>query len=265
MSSTCREDGEHLEVAAGTGEPGLTIAARMQGGRVVLTDLSAGMLAAAAAHAKTRGLTNVEIRESGVDDLSFADASFDTVGCRFGLMFFPDIPAAVREMLRVLRPGGRLSVAVWADPPGNPWATIPMAAIAAEVEMPPPDPDAPGLFRCAVPGTIAAVFEAEAFRDVSEHDVEGRLEPANFEEYWEYITEIAAPVVAGLTRADPSAACSHQARDPPTGRDVHRERASEHSAVGALHRRNQMISSFDAITVIRTKWDAHRNDNNPES
>src|SRR5260370_37950815 len=103
------DDGDHLDVAAGTGEPGLSIATLLPRGRVVLTDVSAGMLAAARANATARGLANVELRECGVDALTFEDASFDTISCRFGLMFFPSVAGAVSELVRVLRPGGRLS------------------------------------------------------------------------------------------------------------------------------------------------------------
>jgi ubiquinone/menaquinone biosynthesis C-methylase UbiE len=193
-----REGSEHLDIASGTGEPGLSIAAVIPRGHVVLTDLSGGMLAAARANANARGLTNVVTRQCGVDDLPFDDASFDTITCRFGFMFFPDIAGAVTELLRVLRPGGRISAAVWAQPPGNPWATIPLAAIGAEVAMPAPPPDAPGLFRCAAPDAIGQVFRAAGMHDVAETDVHDFFEPASAEEYWTYATEVLAPVVAGL-------------------------------------------------------------------
>ena len=66
-----RDGSEHLDVASGTGEPGLSIAALVPRGRVVLTDLSGGMLAVASANASALGLANVETRECGVDDLPF--------------------------------------------------------------------------------------------------------------------------------------------------------------------------------------------------
>lgn len=200
-----RGDEQHLEIAAGTGEPGLSIAALLPNGRVVLTDLSSGMLEAAGANAKARGLENVELRECSVESLPFEDSSFDTISCRFGFMFFPDIPAAVSELCRVLRPGGRLSTSVWAEPPGNPWATIPMAAISAEVETPTPAPDAPGLFRCAAPGAIAGVFRDAGLQDVVESEVRATLDPSSAEEYWSFMTEVAAPVVSGLASADDAA------------------------------------------------------------
>ena len=197
-----REDAEHLDVAAGTGEPGLTIAALVPRGRVVVTDLAAGMLTTARARAAARGLDNVEVRECSVDDLPFDDASFDSITCRFGFMFFPDLVAAIDELVRVLRPGGKIAAAVWAEPPGNAWATIPMGAIAAQVDLPRPDPDAPGLFRFAAPDAIGSAFRAAGMRDVAETDVTATLDPESLEEYWAFMTEIAAPVVGALSTVD---------------------------------------------------------------
>jgi ubiquinone/menaquinone biosynthesis C-methylase UbiE len=197
-----REDGQHLDIAAGSGEPGLSIAALMPRGRVVLTDLSAGMLEWANSNARRRRIANVEFRQCSVDALPFEVGEFDSISCRFGFMFFPDIPAALAEIVRVLRPGGRLSIAVWAEPPGNVWATIPMTAIGEEVAIPTPDPNAPGLFRCATAGSMARLFHEAGLRDVAETDVHGALEAASAEEYWTYVTEVAAGVVAGLAAAD---------------------------------------------------------------
>jgi hypothetical protein len=80
-----------------------------------------------------------------------------------------------------------------------------MAAIGAEVELPAPAPDAPGLFRCAAPGAIAGVFRDAGLRDVVESEVRSMLEPSSVEEYWTFMTEVAAPVVSGLASADDAA------------------------------------------------------------
>jgi ubiquinone/menaquinone biosynthesis C-methylase UbiE len=200
-----RDGAEHLDVASGTGEPGLTIAASAPHGRVVLTDLAGGMLDVAKRSAAARGIDNIEIRECSADALPFADATFDSISCRFGFMFFPDISGAVRELTRVLKPGGKVCTAVWAQPDDNPWATIPMGAIATEIELPAPSPDAPGMFRCATPGAISAIFESAGLHDVSEIDVHAALLAASAEVYWQYMTEVAAPVVAGLAQVDDAA------------------------------------------------------------
>lgn len=196
------DDGVHLDVASGTGEPGLSISAQMPKGRVVLTDLSEAMLAGASSKAEKRALGNVEVRVCGVDDLPFEDATFDSVSCRFGFMFFPDIRGAVTELVRIVRPGGRISTAVWAEPDGNAWATTPMGAISAEVALAPPEPDAPGLFRCAAPDSIAAIFREAGLHDVAESDVRGSLELDSGGDYWSLLTEVSAPVVAALAGVD---------------------------------------------------------------
>ncbi len=198
-------DQHHLDVAAGTGEPGLSIAALSPKGRVVLADLSPEMLAAAQRRARARGIDNVEVQECSADDLPFPDGAFDSVSCRFGFMFFPDLDQAAAELVRVLKPGGHLCVAVWAGPDANPWATIPGAAIATEVDMPPPDPDAPGMFRCATPGAMTSLLERAGLAGVTEWDVPTAMVTDTPERYWQLITELTAPVVAVLSQVDDAA------------------------------------------------------------
>jgi len=196
------DEQHHLDVASGTGEPGLSIAKLAPRGRVVLTDLSPRMLEAAQRRAVTQGLDNVEVKECSADDLPFPDASFDSVSCRFGFMFFPDFQQTAEELVRVLRPGGRASIAVWSGPEANAWATIPGEAIAAEVEMPAPDPDAPGMFRCAAPGMMSAVLERAGLHEVIEWDVPIVMTTDTPEKYWQLLTEVTAPVVAVLNQVD---------------------------------------------------------------
>lgn len=197
-----REDSEVLDIAAGTGEPGLTAAERVPRGRVTVTDLAEHMLAVAAEKAAQRGLRNVETRVCDAGALPFADASVDAVLCRFGFMFFPDVAVAAREFARVARPGARVCTAVWGEPEKNPWATSIMGTIARHVDMPAPPPGSPGLFRCAPPGYMRAVFAEAGFRDIAEEEVTCDMVIDTPERYWEFMTDIAAPVVAGLAKAD---------------------------------------------------------------
>ena len=139
------EDQQHLDIASGTGEPGLSVARLAPRGRVVLTDLSPQMLEVAARRARAQGVDNVETEVCSADDLPFGDVTFDSVSVRFGYMFFPDMAKATAEFVRVLRPGGRVCAAVWVKPEDNPWTSIAMEAIASETELPPPDPDGPSM------------------------------------------------------------------------------------------------------------------------
>ena len=195
------EDHQHLDIASGTGEPGLSIARLSPKGRVVLTDLVAEMLDIAARRARAQGVANIETQVCSADDLPFTDATFDSVSVRFGYMFFPDVAKATAEFARVLKPGGRLCSSVWAGPGENPWTTIAMQAIAAEAVLAPPDPDAPGMFRCAAPGYVSALYEAAGLVEVAEWDVGVELVTDSPAQYWEMISEHVSLAVAALAQA----------------------------------------------------------------
>src|SRR5262249_14285043 len=191
--------------AAGTGEPGLSIARLAPKGRVVLTDLVAEMLDIAARRARAQGIANIETKACSADDLPFADATFDSVSVRFGYMFFPDVGEATAEFVRVLRPGGRLCSSVWIKPDENPWTAIAMQAIATEAVLTPPDPNGPNMFRFALPGQVGALYEAAGLRDVAEWDVAVELVTQSPDEYWDMISEHVSFAVAALQHVDESA------------------------------------------------------------
>ena len=90
-------DQHHLDIASGTGEPGLSIARLSPNGRVVLTDLVPDMLDIATRRAMAQGVANIETQVCSADDLPFGGASFDSVSVRFGYMFFPDVVKATAE------------------------------------------------------------------------------------------------------------------------------------------------------------------------
>ena len=125
-----------LDVAAGSGEPGLTAAALVPDGTVVLTDISAGMLKVAEVKAAARGLQNVRFEVCDAAALPLADESFDAVFCRFGFMFFPEISPALREMVRTARPGARITAAVWGRAAENPWASLILGTLAHHTVTP---------------------------------------------------------------------------------------------------------------------------------
>jgi ubiquinone/menaquinone biosynthesis C-methylase UbiE len=196
------EDQQHLDIAAGTGEPGLSIARLSPKGRVVLTDLVPEMLDVAARRARAHGVTNVETTVCSADDLPFDDATFDSVSVRFGYMFFPDVAKATAEFARVLRPGGRLCSSVWVKPEANPWTAIAMQAIATEAVVTPPDPHGPNMFRCAAPGHVSALYERAGLRDIVEWDVDVELVTRSPGQYWEMISEHVSLAVKALQQVD---------------------------------------------------------------
>lgn len=191
-----------LDIAAGTGEPGLTIASMLQGGKVTITDLSGDMLVIAEENAAKRGISNIETKACDVCELPFEDNSFDAISCRFGFMFFPDMQLAANEMFRVLKPGGKMATSVWDGPEKNFWVTAMMGTINKNMELPAPPPGAPGMFRCAKPGLMKEIVEAAGFKNVAEKTVPTKLNSGTVETYWNMMTEIGAPIVAALSKAD---------------------------------------------------------------
>lgn len=191
-----------LDVAAGTGEPGLTIAAMIPNGKVIITDLAEDMIAVARENAARRGVTNAEFSACDVSELPFDDNSFDAISCRMGFMFFPHMQMAADEMARVLKPGGRMATSVWDAPEKNFWVTATMGAVNRNMELPAPPPGAPGMFRCAQPGLIKSIFEKAGLKNVTEKPVASRLNSGTVDQYWNMITEISAPFVAAMSKAD---------------------------------------------------------------
>jgi ubiquinone/menaquinone biosynthesis C-methylase UbiE len=191
-----------LDIAAGTGEPGLTIASIVKEGKVIITDLSEDMLKIAAENAALRGIKNVETRACDVCELPFDDNTFDAISCRFGFMFFPDMLLAAKEMVRVLKPGGRIATSVWNVPEKNFWVTAIMGTINKNMELPAPPPGSPGMFRCAKEGFMADLFLQAGLKNIAVKEVSGKLNCKTTDVYWNMMTEVGAPIVAALSKAD---------------------------------------------------------------
>lgn len=191
-----------LDIAAGTGEPGLTIATMLKDGKVIISDLSEEMLEIARENATKRGIKNIETRACDVCELPFSDNTFDIISCRFGFMFFPDMHLAAKEMVRVLKPEGRIATSVWSVPDKNFWLTAIGGTINRNMQLPQPPPEAPGMFRCAKSGLIQDLFQQVGLKNTSEKEVTGKLKSGTTDVYWNMMTEVAAPFVAALSKAD---------------------------------------------------------------
>ena len=191
-----------LDIGAGTGEPGLTIATMLTGGKVVINDIAEDMVAIARENAIRRGVKNIETDTSDVCELPFADNTFDAISCRFGFMFFPDMLLAAKEMVRVLKPGGRVATSVWNVPDKNFWVTCIMGSINKNLQPAPPPAGAPGMFRCAKEGFMKNLFAEAGFKNISETEIAGKLDCMNAEGYWNFMNEVAGPVAAALGKVD---------------------------------------------------------------
>jgi len=191
-----------LDVAAGTGEPGLTIASKLKKGKVIITDLADEMLVIAHENATRQGIKNVEFSVCDVTEMPFEDNTFDAISCRMGFMFFPDMLLAAKEMVRVLKPGGKIAASVWSGPEKNFWVAAALGAVKNNMEMPTPPPGSPGMFRCAKDGMIAELFKQAGLKSISQTEISGKLNCKTTDTYWSFVSEVVGPVVTALSQAD---------------------------------------------------------------
>lgn len=163
-------EGERLlDLASGAGEPALS-AARRAGpvGLVVGSDLVPGMMAGAVRRARGVDGPAPAFIAADMTALPFADAAFDCVTCRFGIMFVPAVETALREVRRVLRPGGKAAFMVWGPRAGNGLFAEIGDVVAAHLGE---DGSLDPLFRFAEPGLLADAMRAAGFGETTETDL----------------------------------------------------------------------------------------------
>ena len=163
------QDGSRvLDVAAGAGDQSLQAAARVGAqGEVLATDISPRILEHAAAQARQAGFANVRTEVHDGEHLDVAEASFDAVISRLGLIYFPDQQQALRGMKRALKPGGRVAAIVYSTPDRNGFFSVPVAIIRARAALPPPLPGQPGPFSLGAAGVLEAALTKAGFVDVT--------------------------------------------------------------------------------------------------
>ena len=179
-----------LELAAGPGDTGFAAATLIgEEGRLISTDFSPEMVEVARRRGVELGLTNVDHREMDAERLELEDDSVDGVICRFAYMLMADPAVALAETRRVLRPSGRLVLAVWRGPERNPWVAIAGRVLVARGLAPPPDPDAPGMFTMAAGGRVQSLLGAAGFTEVRIDDVPIVFVAADVDDYVSSVRE----------------------------------------------------------------------------
>lgn len=194
-----------LDVGGGSGEPSLTIASVVGAeGSVTYTDPAAGMVRAARAEAERRGLRNIHFHQCPAEQLAFPDNSFDAAVSRLSAMFFPDMLAGLREMIRVVKPDSPVSFLVWAGKDGNPFFTAVTTVIDRFVPAEPEDEDAPAAFRFAAAGKLAKLLQEAGATSVTERTLSFTIDaPITVERFWELRTEMSDSFRNKLARLVP--------------------------------------------------------------
>jgi SAM-dependent methyltransferase len=181
-----------LELAAGLGETGFLAAELVApAGGVITSDQADAMLEGARRRAGELGLTNVEFQVFNAEWIDLPAASVDVVLCRWGYMLMTDPLAALLETRRVLRPEGRVALAVWDAIEHNPWALHPTTELLQRGLLEPPAAGAPGPFALAHEQKIRDLLERAGFFDVWVEPLDLLQRAASFDEFWDTTLDIA--------------------------------------------------------------------------
>jgi SAM-dependent methyltransferase len=164
----------------------------------VLSDVAAEMTALAAARAAAAGAGNVTTRVLDLEDIDEPDASYDVVLCREGLMFALDPGRAAAEIRRVLRPGGRVAVAVWGPRERNPWLAVVFDKVSALLGSPVPPPGVPGPFSLDDADRLADLLHGAELSGVAVTELSVPLIAGSFDEWWSRTSTIAGPLAKRL-------------------------------------------------------------------
>jgi SAM-dependent methyltransferase len=183
-----------LDVACGTGEPAISIATLLNGtGEVIATDISSEPLKIGEGRATERGLTNIRFQQADVHQLPFADASFHRITSRLGVMFFSDLPRALGEMHRVLKPGGRATLLAWGKMQqayfdstiGTILRTVPGLQLPAS---------GANMFKFGEPGVLVDAMRDAGFGPVEENFTSVPWNwPGTPEDLWDYFRDVTVP------------------------------------------------------------------------
>jgi enediyne biosynthesis protein CalE5 len=186
-----------LDVATGIGEPAIS-AAKIVGksGHVTATDISSEMLAVAEERARSTGLHEViEFKQSDAESLELeTKQAFNSIICRWGLMFLPNLDNALSNMLRLLVPGGKLAAAVWSEPSKVPLISMPINIARQELQAPILGQGIPGPFSLADIDALRKSLEKAGFAEIKSETINVVFEFNSAEEYTEFNQDIVAPV-----------------------------------------------------------------------
>ncbi len=172
-----------LDIAAGAGEQSITTAKKVgPSGYVLATDISSNILDYAKHMALQAGLNNIETKVMDGENLTLEDETFDAVISRVGLIYFPDQQKALKEMLRVLKPGGKIAAIVYSTPEENKFFSVPVSIIRNRAKLPPPLPGQPGPFSLGAEGVIDKVFSQAGFKNVRSELVDSPLQLSSAKE-----------------------------------------------------------------------------------
>ncbi len=194
-----------LELSAGAGATGFEVAGHLgDDGRLISSDFASEMVDVAQRRGNELGLRNVEYRVIDAERVGLPDNSVDGVVCRYGYMLVADAARAFAETRRVLRPGGRLALAVWSSAEDNPWASIAGRLLVERGQLPTPEPGAPGIFALADEDRLRMLLGDAGFTSVRVQQVPVTFRFPSVNDYVAWATNTAGALAVVLRGFDES-------------------------------------------------------------
>ena len=172
-----------LDLASGTGEPALTLAKRSPHTEIIGIDAAPAMVAVAQKKATAEQLKNIRFHTMAAENLDFGDESFDRILCRFGVMLFEDPLKGVKEIQRVLKPGGHFAFAVWSTAETMTtlrWASQAFKDRILEEDQPP----AAKVSSLGAPGAIESLLEKSGLNQYQVQAKRFDYQFQSFDDYW---------------------------------------------------------------------------------
>ncbi|VAX21620.1 hypothetical protein MNBD_NITROSPINAE04-1605 [hydrothermal vent metagenome] len=193
-----------LDLGSGTGYPALKAASIVkESGSVTGLDMAEEMLNVARRKADALDFKHVLFKKCDVSRLPFEDGSFDAVTSRFCLMFLPEPERAVNEVFRALKKGGSFAGVVWGAPDKNPGLTLAIGMLKKIMDVPAPDPSAPGLFSLAKPGDLKKMVSDAGFSDIKEEEIDIDWVYDSGQHFIDMLKDMAAPIKVMLEKLEP--------------------------------------------------------------
>lgn len=156
-----------IDIGCGGGWTTRRIAGQVgNGGFALGLDISPDLVATASERAREAGLANIRFEQADAATAMPREAPFDRLFSRFGSMFFPQPYPAFTNLHRMLRPGGRIDIAVWAPIADNPWQRDVMMVIRKHIDLPPPQPRAPGPFALGERDYVTDLLQRAGFSEI---------------------------------------------------------------------------------------------------
>ncbi|MFC1749693.1 class I SAM-dependent methyltransferase [Pseudomonadota bacterium] len=182
----CQAGDTVLDIASGTGEPALSVAKQNPQSNITGTDAAPSMVRVAQNKSNIAKLKNLVFQAMSAEDLEFPDNSFDKLICRFGVMLFEDPQQGLKEMQRVLKPKGRVALAVWGRPEKITTFNWTYQSFKGRI----PEKDEPPLAKASSlsgPGVLETLMSSAGFKDIAVETKQFNYQFQSFDEYWQIV------------------------------------------------------------------------------